>query len=150
MRAKLVLLGNKALKRAASCSLPSTIGRSRRADVTVAHPMISRQHCEMVEKDGFLVLRDLGSTNGTFVKGVRIQEAAVEPGEPFSIGPLSFRVDYTKTTDLSQPPQPILAEESQSRSRAALSESDGSLETLDESRLAEASQSENDVDQPGE
>ena len=64
MDAKLVIVGGKANKGPISLKLPTVIGRSREADLTVAHPMISRQHCRLFEVDGLLKIRDLGSLNG--------------------------------------------------------------------------------------
>lgn len=94
MQAKLVIVGGKANKREISLELPSTIGRSREADLTVAHPMISRQHCELFEVDGQVMIRDLDSLNGTFVGQEQVKEAALRPHDRFSIGSLTFRVEY--------------------------------------------------------
>jgi len=94
MHAKLVIVGGKANKGEVALDLPGTIGRSRDADLTVAHPMISRQHCELYEVDGLLMIRDLGSLNGTFVGQAQIKEAPLRPNDQFSIGPLTFRVEY--------------------------------------------------------
>ncbi len=49
--AKLIVVGGKASKRDVALELPTTIGRSRQADLTVAHAMVSRQHCELFEED---------------------------------------------------------------------------------------------------
>jgi len=94
MQAKLVIVGGKANKREISLELPSTIGRSREADLTVAHPMISRQHCELFEVDGQVMIRDLDSLNGTFVAQQQVKEAALRPHDRFSIGPLTFQIEY--------------------------------------------------------
>jgi len=66
--------------------LPTVIGRSRAAGLTIAHPMVSRQHCELFEEDGLLIVRDLGSTNGTFLNEQPIQEAVLEPGQVLCLG----------------------------------------------------------------
>ncbi len=94
MRATLVIIRGKANKSQIALNLPTVIGRSRDADLTVAHPMISRQHCELYDADGLLMVRDLGSLNGTFVDGRQITEVGLRPEDEFSIGPLTFRVDY--------------------------------------------------------
>jgi pSer/pThr/pTyr-binding forkhead associated (FHA) protein len=53
----------------------TVLGRARTCDVTVDDPSVSRQHAELrPEGEGWLVA-DLGSTNGTFVNGRRIQTA---------------------------------------------------------------------------
>ena len=52
--------------------------------------MVSRQHCELTEEDGVLMVRDLGSTNGTLLQGRRIDAAPLLPGTQFTVGPLTF------------------------------------------------------------
>ena len=106
MEAKLVVVGGKANKTAVALKLPTIIGRSREAGLTIAHPMISRQHCELSEKDGLLILRDLGSTNGTILDGRRVDVAPLLPNAQFSIGPLTFRADYVYDGDLDSAPSP--------------------------------------------
>jgi hypothetical protein len=103
MRVTLVIVGGKANKGRVSLSLPIVIGRSRDADLTVAHPMISRKHCEIYEDGGLLTIRDLGSMNGTFVAGQQIKEASLKPADRFSVGPLTFRVDYDSQCDPETP-----------------------------------------------
>jgi hypothetical protein len=103
MDAKLVIIGGKASKGPISLKLPTTIGRSREAGLTVAHPMISRQHCELFEVDGLLRIRDLGSLNGTFVGQEKVAEADLYPQSQFTVGPLTFRVEYEYTGPVGDP-----------------------------------------------
>lgn len=62
------------------------LGRSRRCDLTIPSPDASRRHAEIVYQDGGYVLRDLGSTNGTYVNGRRVQQHALETGDRIEIG----------------------------------------------------------------
>ena len=94
MEAKLIVIRGKANKGEVALNLPTTIGRSRDADLTVAHPMVSRHHCEIFEADGALMVRDLGSLNGTFVNGERVSEAELPPNAEITVGPLTFRAEY--------------------------------------------------------
>jgi FHA domain-containing protein len=94
MRVTLIVVGGKATKGRVILDLPIVIGRSRSADLTVAHPMISRRHCEIYESSGLLTVRDLDSLNGTLVAGQRISEVGLRPDDKFTVGPLTFRVDY--------------------------------------------------------
>lgn len=104
MDAKLIIVKGKANKDCVSLKLPTVIGRSREADLTVAHPMVSRRHCELFEVDGLVRVRDLGSSNGTFLGNQQIQEAALYPNAEFSIGPLTFRIEYEYAGPIAQAP----------------------------------------------
>ncbi|MBU4399812.1 MAG: FHA domain-containing protein, partial [Planctomycetes bacterium] len=90
--------------------LPTVIGRGREAGLTVAHPMISRRHCELFEADGLLMVRDLGSLNGTVIDGRRIKESPLPPEGKFAIGPLTFRAQYEYEGDLNALPEAVLAD----------------------------------------
>ncbi len=105
MEAKLVILGGKTNKQHVKLKLPTVIGRSRQADLTVAHPMISRRHCELFEADGLVKIKDLGSLNGTYVHGKRIdQEVILRPNDEFTIGPLTFRIEYEAPEGIPEAP----------------------------------------------
>jgi len=110
MQAKLTVIGGKANKREVLLNLPATIGRSREADLTVGHRMVSRKHCETYLVDGLMMIRDVGSLNGTYVHGKRIREAPLLPNEKFTIGPITFRVTYEYTGDREHLPPIIPAE----------------------------------------
>lgn len=111
MELKLIVVSGKANKDAVTLKPPIVIGRSRQAELTVAHPMISRRHCEIFETDGLIMIRDLGSLNGTVVEGQRIKESPLCPGNEFSLGPLTFRAEYDYQGDLDSLPAPKIADE---------------------------------------
>ncbi len=96
MQAKLVVVGGEDPARQFELRLPAVIGRSRSTDVTLGNPLISRHHCEVFEADGLLMLRDLGSLNGTYVGETRLsaEPIALEPGGQFSIGPITLKAEY--------------------------------------------------------
>lgn len=54
-------------------SFPVVLGRGRGADITVEDTGVSRRHLEIVEQDGVYLAVDLGSTNGSYVDGQRLQ-----------------------------------------------------------------------------
>lgn len=111
MLVRLHVIRGKANKNCVTITLPAVIGRSRDADLTVIHPMISRRHCELFEDQGLVKIRDLGSLNGTYVAGEQIQEAFLPPGAVFSLGPLTFRVDYdTSPKAISHEPSAVQSE----------------------------------------
>jgi len=61
-------------------------GRSLDTDVQISHPSVSSVHCEIVDTGGALVVKDLGSTNGTFLDGQPVQEAPLKPGQSLRLG----------------------------------------------------------------
>jgi transcriptional regulator with GAF, ATPase, and Fis domain len=70
-----------------------TIGRSVICDLALTDEAVSGTHCEIVANEmGFLV-RDLGSTNGTWVGGVRVREAWLEPGAALKLGGTVIRFE---------------------------------------------------------
>ncbi|MBN2578413.1 MAG: FHA domain-containing protein [Pirellulales bacterium] len=128
MDAKLQIVSGKASKDVIALKLPVVIGRGRDAGLTIAHPLVSRQHCRLYESEGVLMLEDLGSTNGTFLDGRRIRQAALPPESEFSIGPLTFRALYDYAGDLSALPDPVFADQSETPSVEEVTE----FEVLDE------------------
>jgi len=105
MRVKLVLLGDHGERTVYRLKkLPTVIGRGRDADLTLAHPLASRHHCELYEVDGTLCVRDMGSLNGTFVGDFRVTEAALESGDILVIGGGKFEVLVEKDAEPLLPP----------------------------------------------
>ncbi|HEX4590938.1 MAG TPA: FHA domain-containing protein [Gemmataceae bacterium] len=70
----------------------SIVGRKDGSDVRVDHKSVSKQHCVIVKADGLLVVRDLGSTNGTRVNGQRVRRAALLPNDQVSFASIRFKV----------------------------------------------------------
>ena len=68
------------------------IGRKEECDVRLEHKSVSKMHCVLVKTDGLLLLRDLGSTNGTRVNGTRVRRAALLPNDQLSIAHYKFRI----------------------------------------------------------
>jgi hypothetical protein len=64
------------------------IGRAEDCDIRIKSGGVSRHHCAIVvDEDDDWVIRDLGSTHGTVVEGVKISEAAIVAGLRVEIGP---------------------------------------------------------------
>ena len=64
-----------------------TIGRATGADFIIDAALVSRVHCRLTAlPDGGLEIRDLESTNGTFVNGQRIETARLSPGDRLQVG----------------------------------------------------------------
>lgn len=95
MKAKLVVVGGDIEASSFEIRLPAVIGRAKNATLSLTQPLISRRHCELYEKNGRLVVRDLGSLNGTFVNNEQIEsEHIVEPDQLLTIGTVTLRAQY--------------------------------------------------------
>ncbi len=68
------------------------VGRKPECDLRLDHKSVSKMHCVIVKTDGLLLVRDLGSTNGTRVNGQRVRRAALLPNDQLSIASFKFRV----------------------------------------------------------
>jgi pSer/pThr/pTyr-binding forkhead associated (FHA) protein len=69
-------------------------GRQDDCHLRIRSSQVSRKHCELFEKHGLLLVKDLHSSNGTFVNGKKIDgQRVMEPGDELSIGPITFRVE---------------------------------------------------------
>jgi predicted component of type VI protein secretion system len=71
------------------------IGRQTDCALRIPSANVSRHHCEVAVTDQGISVRDLGSSNGTYVNKERVQQAAVAAGDLLSIGGLVFalRID---------------------------------------------------------
>ncbi len=64
----------------------NSFGRGEANDFRLNDPSVSGSHCQIVVDDGSATLRDLGSTNGTYVAGQKIQERRLEDGHSIRLG----------------------------------------------------------------
>ena len=70
------------------------VGARSTSDVPVLDPTVSRRHAEsLVADERASSCSDLGSSNGTFVNGERVEHARVAPGDVLTFGKLSFNVE---------------------------------------------------------
>ncbi|MHB0955253.1 MAG: FHA domain-containing protein [Pirellulaceae bacterium] len=69
------------------------IGRGEECHLRPRSDAISRRHCVIAVSDKQVVLRDLGSKNGSYVNGLRVEGSCVmQPGDQLQVGPLQFEV----------------------------------------------------------
>src|SRR5438477_7381236 len=81
------------------------VGRKEDCDLRLEHKSVSKMHCVIVKTDGLLLLRDLGSTNGTRVNGQRVRRAALLPNDQIAIANHKFRVLFgPDNVEPSSPP----------------------------------------------
>lgn len=70
--------------------LPASIGRGEECKVRIPLSAVSRKHCELVLDDDEVAIRDLKSSNGTYVNGMRVQKRDLVPGDLIAVGPVVF------------------------------------------------------------
>ena len=69
------------------------VGRARDCELRVPLPCVSRRHCRLeIDGRGTVWVRDLGSLNGTWVNGRRVERARLGAGDRLRIGPAVFEL----------------------------------------------------------
>jgi pSer/pThr/pTyr-binding forkhead associated (FHA) protein len=90
------------------------LGRRQDCDLRIPTRDVSRRHCEIVpgEKRSEVIVRDLGSSNGTYVNGKRIAESTLKPGDRLAVGPVTFvvQIDGKPATIKPEHAAPVLEE----------------------------------------
>jgi predicted component of type VI protein secretion system len=70
------------------------LGRHPECDIQIDSRKISRRHCCIAQVSDYLVVRDLGSTNGIRINGVRIVEGRLAAGDELTIGNYRYKVTW--------------------------------------------------------
>ncbi|MCP4786707.1 MAG: FHA domain-containing protein [Fuerstiella sp.] len=78
--------------------LPATFGRARDVAVQLTNLLVSRHHCQIAIRNNQLVIRDLGSVNGTLLNGEAVDEAPLSSGDTLQVGLQSFLVRCSQTS----------------------------------------------------
>ena len=113
MEVRFVILAPARRKGSIPVRLPLLVGRADEAKFRIPQDCVSRRHCEFVLEDDAVVVRDLGSTNGTFLDGERLparEPMRVRPGAEIRIGEVAFRVDYAPSASAPAPAAPAPAD----------------------------------------
>jgi adenylate cyclase len=76
-----------------------TVGRRESCDICMRFPNISGIHCEFIYRNGYWYVRDLNSTNGVKVNGLRVQEKLLHPKDEISIGKRRYSIHYELPAD---------------------------------------------------
>ncbi|MBN1787488.1 MAG: FHA domain-containing protein [Sedimentisphaerales bacterium] len=102
MDISLVLLKKDGKKVFPVRSKATTLGRGTSCDLCIPLQVVSRKHCQLSQEENALKLRDLKSSNGTFLNGQKLDsEAELKAGDQFQIGPLTFAVQVDGKPDVS-------------------------------------------------
>ncbi len=88
----------------------TTAGRHDECQLRIKSSEVSRKHCQFFEKNGMLMVKDLGSSNGTFLNGKKIEgQRVLEPGDELTLGPVKLKVEALGKPGApgkSSPPKP--------------------------------------------
>jgi hypothetical protein len=84
------------------------LGRAVADESKIEDASVSGVHCQILASDGWAMIKDLGSTNGTFVNGVPIQEAQLQPGQTLHLGGVALRFEDDSTAPNPPPPAPAV------------------------------------------
>lgn len=105
MDVNLVLVKKNGSQKAFSLSSGVTvIGRRHDCDLRIPLISVSRRHCQLNRDEGALKIRDLGSRNGTYVNGKRIDEVVIQAGDYIEVGPLKFLLQIDgEPKDMAKP-----------------------------------------------
>jgi pSer/pThr/pTyr-binding forkhead associated (FHA) protein len=91
--ASFVLVTQDLTQRVVSISRPRiVIGRHPDCYIRIPTSEVSRQHCEVVNENDELKIRDLGSSNGTYVNRKKVSETTLKAGDLISVGSCVFVV----------------------------------------------------------
>ena len=85
------------------------LGRGEQNDFQIPHGSVSGTHCEFIVSESGVILRDLGSTNGTFINRARVQEVALQPGNHVQLGAVDIIFESAVPAAAAAPPAPIVA-----------------------------------------
>src|SRR6266481_5248422 len=92
--AKLVLLSAGMTGRTHELKVDkTTIGRVEDNTFQIAEPSVSSHHCELFLRGNEVVVKDLNSTNGTYINGEKVSEAVLKPGQILRLGMIEMRLE---------------------------------------------------------
>ena len=92
--AKLVILTQGLTGRAHELNVDrTTIGRVDDNLFQIAEPSVSSHHCEVHLRGSEVLIRDLNSTNGTFINGEKIAESILKPGQTLRLGNIELKLE---------------------------------------------------------
>ena len=80
---------------------PLVVGRESACDVSILDPLVSRRHCEISSTNGSVRVRDLGSSNATFVNGESVKEVSAKTGDEVAVGNTIFIITKMQGAEVS-------------------------------------------------
>src|SRR5881394_3515525 len=82
---------------------PMVVGRAPTSDIPVFDPTISRRHAEVTTNEQGVHVRDLGSSNGTFHNGQRVETCSVAVGDSITFGKVAFKLNQVSASPAPAP-----------------------------------------------
>ena len=105
--AKLVILTQGMTGRAHELNVDrTTIGRVEDNTFQITDPSVSSHHCEAHLRGGEVLIRDLNSTNGTFINDARITEGVLKPGQTLRLGQIELKLEAGGAVHTAAPAAP--------------------------------------------
>jgi len=102
------------------------VGRAVNCDCAIVDATVSRRHAELTVAQNGLQVKDVGSSNGTFVNGVKVDSYFVVPGDTLTFGKVAFRVEELApvaplpATERVEAPPPVEVRQKPSESAAEI------------------------------
>lgn len=87
----------------------TTVGRVEDNTFQIAEPSVSSHHCEIEVRGSDVVIKDLNSTNGTFINGEKISERVLKVGQVLRLGQVEMRLETEGATSGAPAPAPTSA-----------------------------------------
>ena len=103
--AKLVILNQGMTGRTLELNVErTTVGRVEENTFQIADASVSSRHAEILLHGTDIVIKDLNSTNGTFINGEKISESPLKPGQTLRFGQVELKIDDGKPVNAQQAP----------------------------------------------
>jgi predicted component of type VI protein secretion system len=105
--AKLVVLSPEQKGRSYELKVDkTTIGRVEDNTFQITESSVSSHHCEVLLRGSDVVIKDLNSTNGSFINGEKISESVLKPGQTLRLGQIELRLEAGDSTTAPVPGAP--------------------------------------------
>src|SRR5213594_3566765 len=98
----------------------SRVGRNSDNDIHLEHPSVSGFHCEITAAGDLFTIKDLGSTNGTFIDGRPIQQASLAHGQRLQLGQVELLLEAAGAEQTASVPFPMPASQGPAQPRLSV------------------------------
>jgi predicted component of type VI protein secretion system len=86
------------------------VGRHPECDIQLNSRKVSRRHCCIAQVSNYLVVRDLGSTNGVRINGVRVLEGKLKAGDELTVGNFRYQLSWDDKPSSAATPAKVAVE----------------------------------------